>query len=77
MLIGRQSYSGVTLGPVSSCTANIGMYTWRNCSGLTAALTTASISSSLGQMSFRRISLPSTTPSTSFSMSKRMVPAIA
>ncbi|MNG35500.1 hypothetical protein D3C84_1222540 [compost metagenome] len=53
------------------------MYTWRNCSGFTDALTTASISSSLGQMSFRRISLPSTTPSTSFSMSKRMVPAIA
>ena len=46
-------------------------------SGFTAALTTASISSSEGQMSLRRISLPSTTVSTSFSMSKRTVPAMA
>ena len=45
--------------------------------GFTEALTTASISSSDGQMSLRRTSLPSTTPSTSFSMSKRMVPAMA
>jgi hypothetical protein len=38
----------------------------------------ASISSSLGQMSFRRTGLPSASvPSTSFSMSKRMVPAMA
>jgi hypothetical protein len=44
---------------------------------LTLALTMASISASLGQMSFRRTSLPSATPSTSFSMSKRMVPAMA
>ena len=47
-------------------------------SGFTAVATTASISSSLGQMSLRRISLPlASMPSTSRSMSKRMVPAMA
>ncbi|KAF5290425.1 hypothetical protein FQR65_LT20639 [Abscondita terminalis] len=36
-----QSYNGSTLGPLSSWTVNIGIYTSRNCWGLTAALTTA------------------------------------
>jgi len=45
---------------------------------LTDAFTTASISASLGQMSFSRTSLPAaSTPSTSFSISKRTVPAMA
>ncbi|MCY1532284.1 hypothetical protein D9M68_675490 [compost metagenome] len=77
MEAGRQSYSGATFSPVSGWIANIGSYTWRKCAGFTLAFTMASISSSLGQRSFRRISLPSTTVSTSFSMSKRTVPAMA
>ncbi|CFN62755.1 Uncharacterised protein [Bordetella pertussis] len=50
----------------------------RNCSGLTLAVTTASISASLGQMSLSVTGLPAaSTPSASFSMSKRTVPAMA
>src|SRR5450830_2131872 len=78
VVCGRQSYRGLTLMPSSTCAANMGMYTLRNCSGLTLEATMASISSSDGQISFNWIALPSgAMPSTSFSISKRMVPAIA
>src|ERR1700761_8697036 len=78
VLIGRQSSSGVVFSPVSTETANIGSYTLRNFSGFTLDATIASISASDGQMSFSVTAWPSASiPSTSFSMSKRIVPAIA
>ena len=78
VLCGRQSYSGLAFSPVSTETANIGSYTLRKCSGFTLDATIASISSSIGQMSFSVTAWPSASiPSTSFSMSKRIVPAIA
>ncbi len=78
MLFGRQSYNGLTFSPLSTATLNIGSYTLRNCSGLTLALTIASISASDGQRSLSVIGLPLlSVPKASFSMSKRIVPAMA
>ncbi|SAI10859.1 Uncharacterised protein [Bordetella ansorpii] len=78
MLCSRQSYSGLIFVVFSVAKVNMGSYTLRNCSGLTLAATTASISASLGQMSFSVTGWPdASVPSASRSMSTRTVPAMA